>query len=157
MNNTRHVCHDISSFVLASQLQFCTSPHSDKYDRPSLLLLLLPERARCHADSGTQQCQRLAAAPPNTITVRCRCQPKRSSGIPVHFIIFLPSWNLAVCSQTEMMMGGSDVPPSRRHSVRCFWRPNHPRALRVFVLKDNITPQHSYHICYKMWSHTYWE
>lgn len=38
--------------------------------------LRLSEQARCHADSGTQQCQGVAAAP-NTILVRPPCQPER--------------------------------------------------------------------------------
>lgn len=83
----------------------CTFPNSNIYTQPLLWLLwfrFLPaclsaspscpnphlgEQARCHADSGTQRCQGLAAAP-YMILVRPPCQPKRSSGITAHFIIF---------------------------------------------------------------------
>lgn len=55
---------------------------------PSSSNLRLGERERCHADSGIQWCQGLAAAL-DTGLVRPPCQAKRSSGIPARFIIFL--------------------------------------------------------------------
>lgn len=154
MNSTLHVRDEISCIVLSSSIYncrkkdiaisffsntvqpYCTFPTyiTDPCFSfsPSCPNLHLGERARCHADSGTQRCQGLAAAP-NMIMVRSPCQPKRSSGILVHFIIFLlhDTSESAARRRWWRWWVGATCHGTVRHSVRCFCSdcPNQPQTL----------------------------
>lgn len=133
------------------QITCCAFPHSNTYciTTPQLrLLVFLPaclsaspscpnlrlgERARCHADSGTQRCQGLAAAP-NMISARPPCQPKKVKWNPCSL------YNLASCDTSEPAARRGwwwvGAPWNGRHLVHCScsdW-PNQRQILQMLAV-----------------------